>query len=415
MNKRISDLLDHYADEGVDLTGDSPLSSARIKELTMNKITEERKPRLLRLPARIAAAAAIVAALTVSALAAAQIFGAGDLMQGLFNQWTDEPLTTTQVEILNGMGRVFDGSEEYSVTSNGATITPIAALADGDAYYLRLRIEAPEGTVLPDLDGETKGRYVLHGPGRQDTGERLHLEVPDSYYDQVRLSTAYVTPGMREVARGMAWNYYTLPDDDPTDNVKELVLILFSIEYKDIPYNDGVPKRLTVGGLWIEPPRTEEKEHYTEVFRGTFTFDIGSHFESQVATINCGGAEWSDPATGQVNRVDTIKLSSLGLKFEFRSNLRQNHDRLRPNIPGDVRVVMKDGSALSREQSNSYIIIDNLHTDCSDPYFQITPDMLTETPEWELGTYWEFGTPLDLSQVDYVQFGEDYIYYITTE
>ena len=415
MNKRISDLLDTYRDDSIEVSGETPFSSARIKELTMKKIKEEKRPGLRRLPVRIAAAAAVVAVLTVSALAA-RILGAGDLMQGLFAQWNPEPLTTTQVEILNGMGRVFDGGEEYSVTSNGATMTPIAALADEDVYYLRLRIEAPEGTVLPDLDKETQGRYVLDALGSRDVAERLHLEVANFYYGPEGLSKAYVTPGMREVARGRIWNYYTLPDNDPTDNVKELVLILESTNYKDIPYNDGVAKRLTVGGLWIESPRSEGKEHYTytEVFRGTFTFDIGSHFESQVATIDCGGAEWTDSATGQVNCVDTMKLSPLGLKFEFRSNLREDNGRLSPQFPGDVRVVMKDGSALSLEPGNAIYVTDT-HKDRSDPYFQVTPDMLTETPEWELGTYWAFGTPLDLSQVDYVQFGEDYIYHITTE
>lgn len=418
MNKRISDLLDHYADESVDLAGDSPLSSARIKELTMNKITEEKKPRLRRLPVRVAAAAAVVAALTVTAFTA-RILGAGDLMQGLFQTWTDEPLTTTQVEILNGVGRVFDGSEEYSVTSNGATMTPIAALADEDAYYLRLRIEAPEGTVLPDLDKETQGRYALTGKDSEGNYQAFHLEVPNFYYSQVGLSKAYTTPGMREVFHERSWNCYTLPDSDPTDNVKELVLTLYSHEYKDIPYNDGRQKLLTVEGLWIELPYSEEGEHYTftEVFRGTFTFDIGSHFVSQVATIDCGGAEWTDPDTGEVNWADTMKLSSLGLKFEFRSNLmklKNGRNWIDPVTPGDVRVVMKDGSEIFLEYGHSIWSTDE-HEDPSDPYFQVTPDLLTETPEWELGTYWAFDTPLDLSQVDYVQFGEDHIYPISVK
>ncbi len=38
MNRRISDLLDAYRDDSVELSGNTPLSSARIKELTMNKI-----------------------------------------------------------------------------------------------------------------------------------------------------------------------------------------------------------------------------------------------------------------------------------------------------------------------------------------------------------------------------------------
>ena len=41
MKYNISDLLDTYLDESVDLDGSTPLSSAAIKELTMSKITQE--------------------------------------------------------------------------------------------------------------------------------------------------------------------------------------------------------------------------------------------------------------------------------------------------------------------------------------------------------------------------------------
>ena len=41
MKRSISDLLDHYTDERVDLHGDTPLSPVRIKELTMKNIVQE--------------------------------------------------------------------------------------------------------------------------------------------------------------------------------------------------------------------------------------------------------------------------------------------------------------------------------------------------------------------------------------
>lgn len=41
MKRSISDLLDHYMDERVDLHGDTPLSPVRIKELTMKNIVQE--------------------------------------------------------------------------------------------------------------------------------------------------------------------------------------------------------------------------------------------------------------------------------------------------------------------------------------------------------------------------------------
>lgn len=86
MNKKISDLLDGYEDGGVELSGETPLSSARIKELTMKRITHE-KADLRRAPFRLLAAAAAIAALTMTAFAAARMLGAGDLMAGLFEWW----------------------------------------------------------------------------------------------------------------------------------------------------------------------------------------------------------------------------------------------------------------------------------------------------------------------------------------
>lgn len=172
MNKKISDLLDGYEDGGVELSGETPLSSARIKELTMKRITHGEKADLRRVPFRLLAAAAAIAALTMTVFTAARMLGAGDLMAGLFEWWGGKPLNATQVETLNSMGHVFDGSEQFSVTSNGATMTPVAALADEDAYYLRLRVEAPEGVVLPDLDWDSQGHYVLYG-GRGEESLRL--------------------------------------------------------------------------------------------------------------------------------------------------------------------------------------------------------------------------------------------------
>ena len=87
MKKRISDLLDGYADGGVELSGDTPLSSARIKELTMSKISPNKK-KMVRWPVRLLAAAAIAATLTVSAFAVVHIAGAGELMQSFSTKMT---------------------------------------------------------------------------------------------------------------------------------------------------------------------------------------------------------------------------------------------------------------------------------------------------------------------------------------
>ena len=388
MNRRISDLLDGYEDDSVELSGETPLSPARIRELAMKKIAPGKKTGLYRLPVRLLAAAAMLAALTVSAFAVARALGAGELMQHLFTVWSPGPLTTAQVESLNEVGRVFDGSGQYSVTSNGAAITFISALADEDRYYLRLRVEAPEGVVLPDLSGEDV-RYSLWGDLR-DTGPLLETDGGQSCQE-----------------------YFcrTLPDDDPADNVKDIILMLGG---GGLTYNDGGSKRLNIYGLWIDAPDGSGRT-YDEVFRGTFQFDIGAHFESRMAVIDCGGAAWTDPDAGETNLLDTMKLSPLGVRFDFRTNLRRDNERRRPEVPGDVRIVMKDGSEVFIGHNCGYLMYKNRPGDINDPYYQIGPGLLTDRPEWDVTYYHGFFKPLELDQVDYVQFGQDYVYPIRAD
>ena len=59
MKRNISDLLDSYPVEGLDLGITTPYSSSRIKELTMNKVSMN-KPRKHVRPLRFLAVAAII-------------------------------------------------------------------------------------------------------------------------------------------------------------------------------------------------------------------------------------------------------------------------------------------------------------------------------------------------------------------
>ena len=78
MKRNISDLLDGYVEEGVELYDDTPLSASRIKELTMGKWKQRQKEPMVRARTRrplfriLLAAAVIVSlcCLTVFALVA---------------------------------------------------------------------------------------------------------------------------------------------------------------------------------------------------------------------------------------------------------------------------------------------------------------------------------------------------------
>lgn len=350
MKRNISDLLDACRDENVELDGGTPLSPSRIKELTMNKITQE-KSRKRRVPARVLIAAAVVAALSVSALAANYVFGAGALLQDYFAA-NGETLTPGQVEVMDQIGKTFEGG----VTSNGATITPVAALADEHVYYLRLRIEAPEGVVLPDLDGDVDGHYKL-------SGDLEPIELDLSAYESY----------------GYGFSLTCLPDSDPTDNVKEMVLRYVAQPNTDLSFNDGVSKLMTIRGLWVHPWNGE----YTQILSGEFTFDIGMCYESQVVPLECDG---------YTDILERLELSPLSLSYKLTDTMPDNDwsgYTLRK-----IQIVLKDGTVFwEAEECSGFITNEGL---------AVTNGGFVAGHEG----YLLFDTPLDLTQVDYVQYGE---------
>ena len=378
MRKRISDLLDACQDDSVELSGNTPLSSARIKEMTMNKITPKKK-KLYRLPARLLAAAAIAAALTASAFAAVYIAGAGELMQDFFAK-DGAPLSTGQIENLDQVGQTFEGG----VTDNGATITPIAALADENCYYLRLRIEAPEGTALPDLNPDTDGYYQLFG--NQWPEEELTF-VSES----------------GESIEGIDINCEWQPDSNPTDSVKEVVIRFTAQGTEPAVYNNQEGKILTIRGLWIQAP----DKGYTPVFTGNFALDVGGAFEQHSLTVDCGGADYVDiTGLGYTMWLDRVELTPLSISVWFRDNVKPDQTSFAAfggskGFCEGLQIVLKDGT----------VAFDNVPTWTHDPA-ELNWDaatMLADGPISNKNGFTPFDQPLDLDQVDYLKFGDHII------
>lgn len=372
MKKRISDLLDGYEDGSVELTGDTPLSPARIKELTMNRITPKQN-KLRRLPVRLLAAAAIVAALTASALAVNYAIGAGGLMQDFFAK-DSGPLSTGQIENLDQIGQTYEGG----VTDNGATITPVAALADENCYYLRLRVEAPEGTVLPDLNPDVDGFYQLQGNRWPE--DKLTFVSEDG-----------------EDIRGYGGRWEWLPDSDPTDNVKEVVIRFDAQQEEPRAYNGQEGKILTLHGLWVQSPAKE----YIPVFTGNFVLDVGGAFERRSLTVDCGGADYTNQTGYSYTMwMDQVKLSPLSVTVRYRSNVsREGSDYVGPGVEG-LQVVLKDGTV-------AFDTVPRWEPDAPD--WWDTAVMLDAGPTQTVDSYALFDQPLDLDQVDYIKFGDHII------
>mgnify|MGYP005767016239 CR=1 FL=1 len=374
MKRDISDLLDCYREEHIDLDPVTPLSPSRVKELTMNRI----KPKQSHSPRarmRVLVLAAAVALLSITALAAGSLGGAGIFFSSFFAQDSGD-LTTGQVETMDRIGQTFEGG----VTSNGTTMTPVAALADRYTYYLRLRVEAPEGVVLPDLDGDVDGYYQFMNP---DEDIDIDLELEEGAYQTVGYSSQ------------LEW----LPDSNPTDNVKEVVILYTAQLGTDLAFNDGIPKVLTIHGLWIQSPYKE----YTQVLEGEFSFDIGTHYQGDVVTLDGQGAADYNEAYGFTTVLDTLELSPLGFSYRLKSTVPEN-DWILPGL-GRLQIVLKDGSVFW--QTGEGVV----YRDSGDKrsYLEEHGIVLLDTPTTEHQDHILFDSPLDLSQVDYVVYGDTVI------
>ena len=388
MKRNISDLLDQYPAEDVELGGNTPYSHTRIKEITMNQIhTENNTNKSVRRfkPARLLIAAAVVAALSVSAFAADRIFGAGELFQDFFAR-EGGSLSQGQLDTIDQLGHVAGeaaASLPPAVTDNGATITPIAALADENIYYLRLRVEAPEGTALPDLDWERdEAIYQLFGP---EAADRLDLEPAEGAYPADSF--------------GYQLDFRTLPDSEPNDNIKEFIVQFTNLSDGGITLNDGVSKVLTFHGLWIQ----DADKGYTPVFTGKFAFDIGLNFQSQAIQLPVEGLTWHDDLLDYTNTLQAVTMTPLSLSYRVDCTLPVN-DHIGAQL-GDLEIVLKDGTVFYSEVNT---------TEDDEALTGYIREMgitlpLTGEPTGVFENYIPFDQPLDLSQVDYVQYGDNKI------
>jgi len=288
MKRRISDLLDHYSDDTIAMKNSTPLSSDRIKELTMQKIDKKEKKGRRILP-RIFVAAAIIATLTMTAFAAEEVFGAGDWFREILNlelqeraedmpedREIQETISEEQIEIINELGKSFSPQVQ---TSEGTTVTMLAAYADDYVLHLYLQVEAPEGTILPDgilytfydhnvdIDYDDPDHWASLKPGK------------DAPYDSV----------------GRFIDMEALPDEDPTDNKKDFHVTIKGQPGTKPKFNDGYSKFFNMTGIYEQVVNVDgDQDGYVQLAPGNFSFDVGlinevEQYELDVAGLTYGG------------------------------------------------------------------------------------------------------------------------------
>lgn len=404
MKRRISDIMDGFRDGTVELESSTPLSSERIKELTMSKITKKEKSGK-RIVFRVLVAAAVISLMTVTAFAAEAVFGSGDLFRSIFNDQLKkdketvqqdngditvrETVSQGQIDVVNELGKDF---QPVTKTSEGTTVTLKAAYADANMLRVYLSVEAPEGTVLPDgviyQFADWKGTHWQWLTKGQDAQS-------DPYYAD--------------------YNIEVLPDENPNDNKKEFCLTgTREPKATGFAFNDGVSKFLNIAGIYQQIPDVDgDEDGFVLLAPGSFTFDVGIVNEVQTVDVNVDGLTYggqktrtwthdspcldpcqevltgeTDPDTGLPIHMESwdytvtpksLKISPLSV--EWTCDYTCSDERMGFNL--QFQVVMKDGTS---------------------------PVLVSYGGEYDGGNYsggtFYFSTPIDLDEVDYILIGD---------
>lgn len=221
----------------------------------------------------------------VAALAAVLLVGtAAAVTMPLWEEYFG-PLDQGQQAVVESLSETLPDA----ITSNGATMTPLAAFGGQGALYLMLEVEAPAGTVLPTL-GEDE-QYWLSGGAEPQV--RTRLETAEGR-DMEDLSYAV--------------GVTCLEDDDPTDNKISLVVNVTA-------NGDLAGLTLRIPGLWKW--EIADKSIFTPIFTGDFAFPISEDMgEESMVTLDVAGVTAQTP-WGPIT-METLQLSPLGARWSYR-------------------------------------------------------------------------------------------------
>lgn len=342
VNLRISDLLDDWVDGSVELSPPPEVSLDRIRARTRKQLAVRRPKRRALL--RLLACAALAAALTVSAMAAYQLWGPGDLFDAFFTL-ESAPLNDGQKALLDKIGT----TDLPASVSNGTTLTPLAAISDEHNLYLRLRVEAPEGTVLPDM-GEQEDHVFLDVELRDtQTGDRLNWGMQKARF---------------------------LPDSTPGDHVVELVFLLYGWP-GGVNWNDGAEKTLYLSDLLLYPDVTHQSGDYV-LLEGDWSFDLTHFYQSQAVEVDTGGATYVERSTSNTLTLESLALSPLSASYRIRCT---------------------DSSLISSDHTGiSLVLTDGTTVPLSCGLGTFGPDFMEGVTA--------FDSPIPLDQIDHVLFGD---------
>lgn len=364
MKRRISDMLDDFPVESIELIYEHPLSCHRVKEITMKKISKKKANR--RALSKALLVAAVMVVLTMSVLAAEQLSAGGWFRDVLKGRGIDDSELGKMVEFIDATGEVY----QQSITSEGTTVTPIAGYGDENVFYLRLRMTGPEGSVIPE-----DSHYTFFSSWEQ---ERMMLDYSDklSYWIQ------------------------PIPDSNSKDNQMDFLVSIMVIPGADIKLNSGNSIIFRIFGLFEEVPQPDGINTFRQILPGEFSLDLALYNRVEMTELDVKGLSYHKDEVGtqiEVNGEETqipydytitlssMKISPLSICWTCEYEMSDPSWK----IGFDYQMVLKDGSVVpvSRWRGSGY---EESHHFAAERNVAI------------------FESPVELADVDYILIGGEH-------
>ena len=266
---------------------------------------------------RIVAAAAVIAAMFVSAFAADVVLNDGEI----FNVFFGKSLSADEMQLMNDIGRdIYE-----TVTKNGATVTLEQVVADEDRLWIHMCVTAPEGVVLPDVPEDDSYFYYL--AEKNLDAVKIQYRMTEDAKWQTTKTTHTIKP---------------MPDSNPGDNEKEFIVIFYSI-FGD-SFNRGGELRLVMPGLYIHKGKSPETQ---TLFTGPFEFDISidpKNMEQRRMVVDTADVSFYNEEYDYTTTVKKVTISPLHAEITF-THTEPNCKYIFP-YGGPLDIVMKDGTVV---------------------------------------------------------------------
>lgn len=298
ISEAIGNISDKYLIEAMDGMTDTVTRNP-------SEVCEMKTRKRLSLGRAVAIAVAACLALCVGVIAYATDFRFAGYFKSVF---AGTPAQEEAYEQISADGMT-------ACTANGTTITPVAAIADNAMCYIRLKIDAPEGTVL---------------------------EIPDDGNEALQLGNgSYDLLVNKETGKSESGSYMLQWEDAALGDNSADVVIVFDGQTGLTHFNDGKVRTVNIHGIWLQ----DSDKNYSIVLDGDWSFDVAFP-ASDARELDVKGMRahrLTDNGIGEEIMLTQMRISPLSLEATYHYTIKD--EDVLPG-PETVLVVMKDGTQI---------------------------------------------------------------------